>query len=495
VIEMRAKPPQLSFTASDPGGAAGDHPLKVVLGQSGKAIKTLYDKAGALGDVKVDWTDGLAPGAYEVEATLGCPATATNKTPATAKQTVYVVRLGATNVGIDGDARVPLMYHAVAGTAGSYYPIDEKNAVTSFAIATGESDLDDKDEKPRTFADPWSELDTPPTDSMGAVMESGVTFPVAVVAGQKPQITFTLGKTAFHGGKVVPGGMTTAGLPDIRVVLDGAPKTETKITDGGAVTFTLDKPPAENVGQYDLVLSWHFEAKSASGWQSIPGATQTAKVRVYGTLGNTQGTSVPNLPWVAVVDAATKEIGGKTSDPVEIRKMLVRLVYEDFGLGYDRKSGASAYTNYIGGGSSSWVAARFELGAFLTRSRGSTVNCTDCASILSTYANMVGVRLHYAIIGWNFSLNPILGIGATAPGSPFDSGRMGFSYHAVTTPDSTTTIDDATLALDGDSDPTTAPFSKLLVQDVPGTEYLTRLSPATSPAPEYKYADQQTSVR
>ncbi|MGZ3473976.1 MAG: hypothetical protein ACXWUG_06380 [Polyangiales bacterium] len=128
------------------------------------------------------------------------------------------------------------------------------------------------------------------------------------------------------------------------------------------------------------------------------------------------------------------------------------------------------------------------------RAKGNIVNCTDCASILSTYANMVGVKLHYAIIGWNFGLNPIQGIGATSFGSPFDSGRMGFSYHAVTTPDATVTIDDATLALDGDSDPTTAPYTKLLVQDVAGTEYLTRLSTG-SVVPEYKYADQITSVR
>ena len=80
------------------------------------------------------------------------------------------------------------------------------------------------------------------------------------------------------------------------------------------------------------------------------------------------------------------------------------------------------------------------------RSRGKVVNCSDCASILSTYTNMIGAKLHYAIIGWNFKLNPILGIGAMMFGSPFDSGRLGFSYHAVTTPDATMTIDDATLA-------------------------------------------------
>jgi hypothetical protein len=358
----------------------------------------------------------------------------------------------------------------------------------------GEADLDDATGKARAFEPPWDKLDTPPQDDTGSVLEEGVTYPISLTVDTKPTVTLTLGKSASVGGKVVPGGVATTGLPDIRVVLDGAPKAETKSTDGGDVTFTLDTAPATNVGQYDLTLSWHFEVKDGGSWKEIPGATQSTKIKVYGVLGNEIGTSYPNLPWVSVVDAVTKEIAGKTKDPVEVRKMLVRLVYEDFGLAYDRKSGASAYTNYTGGGSASWVKASFDLSSFLKRSKGNIVNCTDCASILSTYANMVGVKLHYAIIGWNFGLNAIEGIGSTTFGSPFDSGRMSFSYHAVTTPDATKTIDDATLALDGDADPTTAPYTKLLVQDVAGPEYLTRLSTG-SVVPEYKYADQITTVR
>ncbi|MGZ5967979.1 MAG: hypothetical protein ACXWP4_09950 [Polyangiales bacterium] len=501
VIELRAKAPSLALTTADSGGIAGDHPLKVVLTQGGKPVKTLFDKATPLGSTTVDLpSDSLSPGAYGIEATLGCPAEATSKTEGTAKKDVFVVRLGATKVAVAGDGRVPLMYHSIGGATGAYYPIDEANPVSSLAAKMGEADLDDATGKARAFEPPWAKLDTPPQDDVGSVLEDGVTYPIALTVDTKPQVTLTLGKSAFVSGKVVPGGVGTTGLPDIRVVLDGAPKSETKITDGGTVTFTLDSAPATNVGQYDLTLTWHFEVKDGSSWKEIPGATQSTKIKVYGVLGNEIGTAYPNLPWVTVVDAVTKEIAGKTKDPVEVRKMLVRLVYEDFGLAYDRKSGASAYTNYTGGGSASWVKASFDLSSFVkinssgVRAKGNIVNCTDCASILSTYANMVGVKLHYAIIGWNFGLNPIQGIGATSFGSPFDSGRMGFSYHAVTTPDATVTIDDATLVLDGDSDPTTAPYTKLLVQDVAGTEYLTRLSTG-SVVPEYKYADQITSVR
>ena len=90
---------------------------------------------------------------------------------------------------------------------------------------------------------------------------------------------------------------------------------------------------------------------------------------------------------------------------------------------------------------------------------------------------MIGAKLNYAIIGSNFKLNPILGIGVVTFGSPFDSGRLSFSYHAVTTADATMTINDATLALDGDSD-------------------LTRLSPTYGTGtPVYQYPDQVTHAR
>lgn len=503
VVEIRsAEAVTVDVTTADAKLGPAGHPLKVVLKKDGKAVKTLADATaeslggGALGKVSITFVPndlGMAPGPYAIEATLGCADAATAKTPATASSTLYAMRLGVTSIAVgDGDGkRVPLMYHAVGGTSGNYYPIDStKPAASLTAPGDGEADLDDKDGKPRTFADPWSKLDSPPVDAMGAVIEDGTTFPVSLQVGTHPDVTFTLGKTASAGGKVLAGGVAIAGAPGVRLVLDGAKAADAPVTDGASVTFRLDDAPAANVGQYDVTLSWHFEAKGDGGWSTIVGSKHSAKLKVYGVLGNEIGDSAPNLPWIAVVDAATKEIAGKTKDPAEVRKMLVRLVYEDFALTYDRKSGASAYTTYFGG--SGWSNARFDLGAFLARSRGNVVNCTDCASILSTYSNMVGSKLHYAIIGWNFSLNPIQGIGATMPGSPFDSGRMSFSYHAVTTPDATKTIDDATLAVDGDGDPTMAPFDKKLVQDIAGPEYLHRLSPGT---PEYQYADQVTTVR
>ena len=66
----------------------------------------------------------------------------------------------------------------------------------------------------------------------------------------------------------------------------------------------------------------------------------------------------------------------------------------------------------------------------------------------------------------------------TSPHCPFGKPwGCGFSYHAVTTLDDAATIWDATLALDGDKDPTSAPSTELMVHGIPGADYLYRLSP------------------
>jgi len=501
---------KVQLTLADTGGAAGPHPLKLVLvSASGAEVAKLLDTpnaesltGGTLGKPSVDVVPadvaGLVPGKYTVKATLGCPKVTTTKV-GEGQGDLHFARLGAVKVGVGGGdgTRVPLMYHAIGGTQYAYYPIDgDKVPATSFADpATGEADLDSAPNTMRSFpTTPWAELDTPKTASDGTVVEDGVIYPVSLALGTKPDLTFTLGKTMAGASGPIAAGVGVSGTPLVRIVVDGQPGTDptTPLADGTTQTIRLATSPVATIGRYDVTVKWHFEAKATTGWVSVAGTDQSAVVRFYGVLGNELGTTAPYMPWVAVVDLGTKVATGK-STAADVRAALVKEVYENFGLKYDRKSGASFYTSYTSG----FAAARFDLGLFLKRSKGTTVNCTDCASILSTYANMIGAKLHYAIIQGaggksGFSLNPIMGIGSTVFGSPFDSGGMGFSYHAVTSQDATKTINDATLAVDGDSDPKTAPQTKLLVQDLTGSNYLTRLSPGT---PEYTYVDQITSVR
>lgn len=506
VGEIRSSAPlPIEVTIGDTGGATADpHPVKVVILKDGAPVKTLVDAPKPLGKLSFDFIPSaekdLATGAYQIKADVGCPASATDMKPGTAQATMYLVRLGATKIAIkdgEGGGRVPLMYHSLAHASLNYFPIPDTMGGSSLDMPVGEPELDKKDGTARAFPSaPWSDLDSPPFDGTGAVIETGNTIPVSLKTGTKPDLVFTIGKTAKSLVGSQPTGLAAAGLPQIRLVVDGITGTDTAlVTEGGEATVRLATSPVPSIDRVDLPVKWHFEVKGTDGtYKPIVGGEQSVTLRFYGVLGNDQGTASPDLPWVAVVDEATKKIAGTANDAPKARSILVQHIYEEVGLAYDRKSGASAYTNYVG--SPSWSAARFYLSDFMKRARGKIVNCTDCASILSTYANMIGAKLHYSIIGWSFKLNPIMGIGSTTFGSPFDSGGMGFSYHAVTTPDSTATIDDATLAVDGDSDPKVAPYTKLLVQNLTGSDYLTRLSPTYGTGtPIYQYTDQQTKVR
>ena len=151
---------------------------------------------------------------------------------------------------------------------------------------------------------------------------------------------------------------------------------------------------------------------------------------------------------------------------------LVEWVFYDLGLEYDTRRGASAYASYGG----DWDRGSFNMSGFLERRFGSVINCSDCAGIIGAYANMIGARQSYLIILSNFGLNEIQAIGVPEYTScPFGPTSCGFSYHAVTTGDGGANIWDATLALDGDYDPGSAPSEALLVQTIESGEYLDRL--------------------
>jgi hypothetical protein len=95
------------------------------------------------------------------------------------------------------------------------------------------------------------------------------------------------------------------------------------------------------------------------------------------------------------------------------------------------------------------------------------------------------------IIDPSFDLNYILAIGGSEFTScPFGPWGCGFSYHAVTTTPDSGAIWDATLALDGDGNPGSAPHTEKMVHHVPAEEYLDEL--VRSGQPSYHSAAQET---
>jgi hypothetical protein len=169
-----------------------------------------------------------------------------------------------------------------------------------------------------------------------------------------------------------------------------------------------------------------------------------------------------STPWIAVLHKAcvwaaneTDAVGAASMVTVNVNS--ARDINNNLVLQYDIVLGASFYSS----------SANFDCTEYLERlnggaGNGGDVNCTDCACMVTTFANALGCELHESEMGYNFRCNEIISIGFTNWAVPF--GR-GFSYHEVAwtgTRGNGDELYDACLKVDGDANPTTSPHSELL---------------------------------
>ncbi len=313
-------------------------------------------------------------------------------------------------------------------------------------------------------------LDLPALGASLVLPDDDAAEPLAYTYDSRPILALTLGSTGAFGA-------ANLGEAELHLVVEGwTVLDDTALTDGGTVTLQRNDALGSTLGVTEETLQIGVEAVDAQG-ERWPVASLPMPWRVYRVLDAPTWDEEDGErydPWVAAVDPALRAIEG--TEPVREAALdaLVRWVFEDGGLAYDTEYGASAYTTYVQG---DWNRANFDMTSFLARKYGMIVNCTDCAGIIVGFGNMLGAHVDYAIIGWDFDLNYILAIGGTEyDHCPFGGRSCGFSYHAVTTNTDNDLIWDATLALDGDDDPGSAPHTELLVQSIPADEYLERLS-------------------
>jgi len=219
------------------------------------------------------------------------------------------------------------------------------------------------------------------------------------------------------------------------------------------------------VGAEDM--EWHWQ------WRPSPGVPWTVfavtRHRIYTlidvptapwrqtpyTAANTQ------LPWRDVLEFACAWARG-ASDADAAAELVTAAV---FGLG----PGLVSY-DCPGGGITHYTlpfTPHFDCTAFLERLRGGLgngyyLNCTDCAAIVSTFANAVGCDLWQSTMGFRgvpfFQVNPIRSIGAAGWSTPCGWGA--FDYHEVAWKGDCGVDDevfDACLEVDADVDPTVWP--------------------------------------
>ena len=239
----------------------------------------------------------------------------------------------------------------------------------------------------------------------------------------------------------------------------------------GLQEMTLEHVRLHEWGVGVRETTWHWQSRDDPGdkWETFA----TTRHRIYSVLktptapwqqapfnsGNTQ------VPWSDVLDyACWWAFGAKSVDKAAAH--ITRHVY-DLGpavITYDCPGGGS--TNYAG--------PPFDCTSFIDRLRGGVglgyyVNCSDCATFTSTFANAIGCDLWQSTMSGavSFALNEILAIGSNVWQTACGWGA--FSYHEVAWEGACTSnedVFDACLQVDGDADPTTPPHTPLLPRDM-----------------------------
>src|SRR5260221_5703394 len=239
----------------------------------------------------------------------------------------------------------------------------------------------------------------------------------------------------------------------------GAPATVDVRADGGGVLGAID-PTTINIsggasvpefvtlslahhqigpsGILKQDVQWDWFYKSTDGtWVSMGSSSH----RLYVVLDTpfspwlqppTPAASVTQLPWVDALDQACVWAAGKLN-PLDAATAVTQAVNINLGLTYDISHGASKYTQAVG--LTSWFLCTAFL-AFINQQpqgKGNVVNCTDCATIVSSFANLLGCQLAAAVMAsaGGFLCNKIIAIGGGAVWNyPFPPANR-FAYHEV----------------------------------------------------------------
>lgn len=394
----------------------------------------------------------VAPGRYTVR--LDAAGDATGST----SRSIYIVRLGARALKFaDGSpTRIPLAYHAAGGFNRSYFAVDSAGPQWTLPLSSlGTGTLDDSAGRPLAGPAPWTDAWSPPMGSNGVVTARGRSLPVAYTGGAKVNVTLTLGDRAVSKGQSVGCGYPITTVP-IRVRAGGT--ASGAISPGNQVTVDLGAALPWGLGRIDRTVEVRFEYQEGGNWYSIPGR-QATRHQIYTLIGGSKlstsggaSSDAREMPFVAAVDEACVSFAtpATTQTAAGALDAITRAVYSKKGLTYDTYQGMSAYYD-----SGDLWSPDFAFSDFLSgQSRGNVINCTDCANIVSTYARSVGVDMKIVILGSDFRLNFIKGIGSSQwKKDIFDWGGDAFSYHAVASTNAGSTVHDACLAVDDGPNP------------------------------------------
>lgn len=299
----------------------------------------------------------------------------------------------------------------------------------------------------------WTVGKTLPTESPAA-------YAIKETKGNKItiKVKFTVGSNNVTKAQVRARGGGVLGSLDPQVVNFAG-----GVSVPAFVSFELRHHTIGNTGikREDITWKWEYRCCGGSQWEPL----QTTKHRIYIILEEPKlpwkQQPVPDSqnPWSEALDQVCVWAAGKQNRD-DAAAAITQHINANLGLVYDNAFGAPAYETFPN-------CDKFELTQFLAyvtngTGLGNVVNCMDCATITTTFSNLVGCDLHASKMGNFFALTPFRGIGGAGFACP--GFGCSFSYHEVAwkgghgNPDP---LFDACLREDGDTNPWAAPYTEL----------------------------------
>lgn len=246
---------------------------------------------------------------------------------------------------------------------------------------------------------------------------------------------------------------------------------------GQFISFPLRNEVMHQLGgvrRQDCTWNWEYRCEPHEPWRHL----QVTKHRVYVLLAQPTapwqqqpfGAANTQLPWTDVLDYACIWAFGRATE-IDAASAITRNV--------NALGPATVTYDCPGRGGSHYSFPTFDCTAFIDLLRGGVgngnyVNCSDCATVTSSFANALGCDLWQsrmfpsrATARW-FDLNEILAIGSNTWQTACNWGHFG--YHEVAWTGACTESDhvyDSCLHVDGDGDPTTFPHTALLPCHMP----------------------------
>lgn len=220
---------------------------------------------------------------------------------------------------------------------------------------------------------------------------------------------------------------------------------------------------AGGVNRQDITWTWGYQLPG-SNW--TPMATTQHRIYVVLALPTSpwvvsSNRSNSQLPWTAVLDYACQWAKGKTN-ATDAATAITQAVNGTLRLTYDRQQGAPAYALSDAYGQRIFLCSEFLDYLSTGAGKGNTVNCSDCATVVTTFANILGCDLtESTMFSWNsggleaFKCNKIIAIGGSDWEYPFPPGNQ-FAFHEVAWTGATSYTDniyDACLQVDSSDNP------------------------------------------